>query len=64
MNYSNTTTYKTVLYRLNEINSSFLDAGVSLWRSTNAINRITLQGGSGSSLQSGTMATLYGIASA
>jgi len=63
MNYSNTTTYKTVVYRQNEA-ANFISAGVSLWRSTSAINRITLNATSTNSLQSGTTVSLYGIASA
>ncbi|NDB61456.1 hypothetical protein EB001_23905 [bacterium] len=63
-NYSNTTTYKTMLSRSN--NSSVgLDAIVGLWRSTAAINAIKLYGlYSGHSFITGTTATLYGIAAA
>jgi len=63
MNYSNTTTYKTVVYRQNEA-ANFISAGVSLWRSTSAINRITLNATSTNSLQAGTQVSLYGIKAA
>jgi hypothetical protein len=63
MNYSNTSTYKTVLYRQNEA-SNFISAGVSTWRSASAINQITLFGASANSLQIGTQVSLYGIKAA
>lgn len=63
MNYSNTTTYKTVLYQQNEA-ANFLSVGVSMWRSTSAINRITLNATSANSLQIGTQVSLYGIKAA
>ena len=63
MNYSNTGTYKTVLYRQNEA-GNFISAGVSTWRSTSAINQITLYGASANSLQAGTQVSLYGIKAA
>ena len=59
MNYSNTTTYKTVLSRANNTNNG-LAAVVALWRSTAAINSITTV----TTLAIGTTATLYGIAAA
>jgi hypothetical protein len=43
MNYSNTTTNKTILYRGNAAGAGYgVDASVGLWRSTSAINIITL----------------------
>lgn len=63
MNYSNSTTFKTVLMRSNRA-SAGVDALVGLWRSTAAITSISLStnGFSGASgWSSGTTATLYGI---
>ena len=60
-NYSNTTTYKTVLSR-NDIVEWNTNAQVGLWRSTSAITSITLIGGG--NLATGTTFTLYGIAAA
>ena len=63
-NYSNTTTYKTMLSRSNNA-SVGLDAIVGLWRNTAAINAIKLYGFySGHSFITGTTATLYGIKAA
>jgi hypothetical protein len=63
-NYSNTTTYKTVLGRTNQANLG-VNTIAGLWRSTSAINSIKLLGYAGSSgFTAGTTFTLYGIASA
>lgn len=62
MNYSNTTTFKTILSRANTA-SQGVDATVSLWRSTSAINTISVYPFA-DSFAIGTTATLYGIASA
>ena len=62
MNYSNTTTYKTTISRMNAP-SSYVGAFTSMWRSTSAINSITILGDSGGTFNNG-KATLYGIASA
>ena len=62
-NYANTTTYKTALSRANS--STIWVAGmVGLWRSTSAINAIEIYLASAGSFQTGTTATLYGIAAA
>jgi hypothetical protein len=61
-NYSNTTTYKTVLTR-NNLPSSYVFAEVNLWRSTSAINQISIFSTTGN-LLSGTVASLYGIKAA
>jgi len=61
-NYSNTTTYKTILTREAAAASS-AGATVSLWRSTAAINSIMLYMNSGN-FASGSTFTLYGIAAA
>lgn len=62
MNYSNTTTYKTALSRVNNTQYG-LDQGVGLWRSTAAINSVTI-GSSSANMSSTTTLTLYGIAAA
>ncbi len=62
MNYSNTTTYKTMISRFN--NSGVVaQAEVSLWRSTAAITSITIFT-TPDSFAVGSTFTLYGIASA
>ena len=62
-NYANSTTYKTVLSRGND--GSIVIAYSNLWRSTAAINSITIgRFSSGGSMNSGTTITLYGIAAA
>ncbi len=61
-NYSNTTTYKTFLTRGNASNHMVI-ATVSLWRSTSAINSITITPESGS-FGSGVTFSLYGIKAA
>jgi hypothetical protein len=60
MNYSNTTTNKTVLVRDGANNR--VDAVVGLWRSTSAINQVRFSGETG--LVSGSTLTLYGIKAA
>jgi len=60
-NYSNTTTYKTVVLRWNS--EEYTDARVGLWRSTSAITSITLTASSGN-ISSGSTFTLYGIKAA
>ena len=59
-NYSNTTTYKTILSRGNNT-ATDTSAIVGLWRSTSAINAINIQFQSGTNLQAGSTFTLYGI---
>jgi hypothetical protein len=61
-NYSNTTTYKNALVRANKT-SGGTGASVGMWRSTSAINSITLTSGSGT-LEVGCTFTLYGISAA
>lgn len=58
-NYSNTTTYKTLLYKGGDAGQT-ATAGVQLWRSTAAINIITLTGYT-SNIAVGTTFSLYGI---
>lgn len=63
MNYSNTTTYKTVLHRAGKATNG-TDAIVSLWRSTSAINIITIFTATANTWTIGSTFTLYGIAAA
>lgn len=66
MNYSNSTTYKTVLSRSNRA-SAETGADVNLWRSTSAITRIDLAMGGTfptNNFASGSTFTLYGITAA
>ena len=64
MNYSNTTTNKTVLTRFNEMSGTgFTAASVGLWRNTGAITSITLTAIT-NQFATGSTFTLYGIASA
>ena len=60
MNYSNSTTYKTVLSRGNEP-STYIRAGVGLWRNTAAITSFAI---SGVTFSVGTTFSLYGITAA
>lgn len=62
MNYSNSTTYKTVLSRANNA-STGVDAIVGLWRSTSAITSIVI-GITGGNIASGSTFSLYGIKAA
>ena len=62
MNYSNTTTHKTMLAR-NSDASIYASAYVFLWRSTAAINRVKLYQFT-NQIKSGTVITLYGIKAA
>jgi hypothetical protein len=59
MNYSNTTTYKTILYRANQASGGVvLVAG--LWKSTSAINSLDIKN-QGTAWKTGSTFTLYGI---
>lgn len=60
MNYSNTTTYKTVLTRAN-IASADVEAVVGLWRSTSAVNQLAVKQGGTVTFSVGSTFTLYGI---
>jgi len=65
MNYANTNTYKTFLFRDSAAGSGRgVSAEVGLWRSTAAINTLTLTSYSGGSILAGSTFTLYGIANA
>jgi hypothetical protein len=58
MNYSSTTTFKTLICRGG--GGRYIESSVSLWRSTAAITSILV----GPNLSSGTVVTLYGIKAA
>lgn len=62
MNYSNTTTFKTTLVRLNNAGDG-VAAAVNLWRNTAAIDIITVAASTGN-FASGSTFTLYGIKAA
>ena len=62
-NYSNTTTYKTSLSRINDA-AAISGAVVNLWRSTAAVNQIVLNLNSGANFNTGSTFTLYGIKAA
>ena len=62
MNYSNTTTYKTVLIRTNGA-SDAVEAMVGLWQSTNAISTLNFSCGS-NNFDTGSTFSLYGIKAA
>ena len=63
-NYSNTTTYKTVLSRTNNA-ATETKAVVGLWRATPAaLTTIDVGTGGANTLQVGTVLTLYGIKAA
>jgi hypothetical protein len=59
-NYSNTTTYKTVLTRGND--SALVIATVGLWRNTAAITSITVYDQNARNFSTGSTFSLYGIA--
>lgn len=62
MNYSNTTTFKTILSRANNAGYA-TEACVSLWRSTSAITSMTFDCGA-DQFATGSTFTLYGIQAA
>ena len=62
-NYSNSTTYKTVLSRRN-LSASFVTSDVSVWRNTAAITSITLFPENSVNFAVGSTFNLYGIANA
>ena len=64
MNYSNTTTYKTVLAHTNNANAG-TGITVGLWRNTAAVNQIAFSNfGGGATYITGSTFTLYGIKAA
>jgi hypothetical protein len=64
-NYSNTTTFKTVLCNTpNSQDSAGYQPMVGLWRSTSAITTITMYDAYGGDFAAGTRITIYGISAA
>lgn len=63
MNYSNTTTYKTVIARASAAETG-TEAEVGLWQSTSAINQIDITTATSNDFASGSVITLYGIKAA
>jgi len=65
-NYSNTTTYKTMLGRMNILGATYNGtvAGVHLWANTSAINQITFTLQSSATYTGNATATLYGVKAA
>lgn len=61
-NYANTTTYKSILSRFQWVSTTVYST-VGMWRSTSAINTISLIS-DGANFNIGTTFTLYGIAAA
>lgn len=65
MNYSNTSTFKTVISRGNSTSSgSYVTLGVAMWRNTTAITSIAVSVFNNQSMSAGTTFTLYGVKSA
>jgi len=62
MNYSNSTTYKTILSR-NNSPSNYTGAFVSLWRNTATVTSVQFYGNN-DNLSAGTTLTLYGVTAA
>jgi hypothetical protein len=66
MNYSNTTTNKSVISRTNDTAGLYpaVGARAGLWRSTSAINSIKIYVANGGNLATNSTFTLYGITAA
>lgn len=62
INYSNTTTFKTVLVR-RDVTSVFTEVLVNLYRSTSALTELGIYSASGN-FDTGSIFTLYGVKSA
>ena len=62
MNYSNSTTFKTALFRLNPT-AAYVAAEAALWRNTAAVDRLDIVSSSGN-FATGSTFTLYGIKAA
>lgn len=66
MNYSNSITYKSMLWRSDRVGNG-TDTGVGLWRSTSAITSVSFSTNgfaAGTSIAANSTITLYGIAAA
>ena len=66
MNYSNSTTYKSVLIRNGAANGTYpgTEANAGLWRSTAAITSVQISAGASAQFATGSTFTLYGIKAA
>jgi hypothetical protein len=65
MNYSNTTTFKSIVSRGNSTSSgSYVTLGAALWRNTSAITTIAVSVYNNQTMSSGSTFTLYGIKAA
>jgi hypothetical protein len=64
MNYSNSTTNKTILAREGNGFNGYTSAIVTLWRNTNAITQVKFLNAGGGNFASGSTFTLYGIKAA
>jgi hypothetical protein len=66
MNYSNTTTFKTMINRANQNDNTYpgVAAYTNLWRNTAAINTVLLGRDGAGNLAIGTVMSLYGIKAA
>lgn len=66
MNYSNSTTYKTVIDRANNAGGTYPGAQINmnLWRNTAAITAINVLSSTGANFSIGSTFTLYGIKAA
>lgn len=65
MNYSNSTTNKTVLFSESDMTGGYVSRTVGLWRSTSAITEVYIWMNSlARNFTAGTTATLYGIQAA
>lgn len=64
LSYASTSLNKTCIFRGNQTYWNTLNAGVGLWRSTSAIDRIDFVSNLSNQYGSGTTVTLYGIKAA
>lgn len=66
MNYSNSTTYKTILLRTGTVTTTggYTDLAVGTWRNTNAITSIYMRTVNGYQMKTGTTISVYGIKAA
>jgi len=62
MNYSNTTTYKSLLWRAN-MPAGYVETHTGTWRNTAAVTSITIAT-NGGGISAGSTATIYGIKAA
>jgi len=60
LDYSNTTTYKTALTRWGAAGAG-VNANAGIWRSTSAINSVTIFGLNSNTFSTGSTFTIYGI---